>query len=338
MLPPPFRAMDPADGLAWLAIADWLEEHDQPDRAELVRLTHHSCQLSVVSCQNQSELTTDNWQLRTMRLMELLAAGVEPCVATLTNSIGMEFAYIPAGTFLMGSPEDEVSRSDDEGPAHEVTITKAFYLGRYEVTQGEWQAVMGTDPSHFSATGVGKDQVKDLETSRFPVEQVSHEDAVEFCKRLSARKDEKEKKHLYRLPTEAEWEYACRGGAGSNFFHFGNCVSSDQANINGKIPYCGAAKGPYLGRTCAVGSYRPNGYGLYDMHGNVWEWCSDWYEEGYYAAAPVADPSGGTGSNRVVRGGGWIAVGSYCRSASRHGHSPTIRILHVGFRIALVPF
>ena len=150
MLPPPFRAMDPADDLAWLAVADWLEENDQPDRAELVRLTR-SLRLE--------RHATDRLR-REDRLMELLAAGVEPCAATLTNSIGMEFVYIPSGTFLMGSPEDEEGRSENEGPEHEVTITKAFYLGVYAVTQGEYEAVMGTNPSHFSATGNGWAQAR----------------------------------------------------------------------------------------------------------------------------------------------------------------------------------
>ena len=327
MLPAPFRAMDPADDLAWLAVADWLEEHDQPDRAELVRLSR-LLRLDVASPDRPR---------REDRLMELLAAGAEPCVATLTNSIGMELAYIPAGTFLMGSPEDEAGRSADEGPVHEVTITTGFYLGMYAVTQGEYEEVKGTNPSYFSATGSGKDKVKDLKTRRFPVERVSYEDAVKFCEKVSARKEEKENGRTYRLPTEAEWEYACRGGVGSSPFHFGKTLSSDQANFNGKYPYGGAAKSTFLARTCEVGSYKANAFGLYDMHGNVWEWCSDYYDEKYYADSPAADPSGGKGSTRVVRGGGSNDRGYYCRSASRSGYARTVRHFDFGFRAALVP-
>ena len=324
MLPAPFRAMDPADDLAWLAVADWLEEHDQPDRAELVRLTRLLWH----------DLHNPDRPRREDRLMELLAAGVEPCVATLANSIGMEFAFIPAGTFLMGSPEDEADRSEAEGPVHAVTITKGVYLGVYAVTQGEYEAVMGTNPSFFSANGDGKDNVKGLETSRFPVERVSYKGAMKFCKKLSARMGEREKKRLYRLPTEAEWEYACRGGAGSSPFPFGNSLSSDQANCDGNYPYGGAAEGPYLERTCAVGSYRPNGFGLYDMHGNVWEWCHDWYDEAYYSEPDTKDPqSSQSGTFRVLRGGSWCRGPEVCRAACRGWHDPADRDSIYGFRV-----
>ena len=258
----------------------------------------------------------------------------------ITNSIGMKLVRIPKGGFSMGSDADEADRSKDEGPEHEVEITKDFHLGVYEVTQAEYEAVMGSNPSWFSATGKGKAKVEDLKTGRFPVEQVSYEDAVKFCARLSALGKEKEKKRLYRLPSEAEWEYASRGGAGlkKTPFHFGKTLSSVQANFNGNYPYGGAAKGTYLGRTCEVGSYKPNGYGLYDMHGNVWEWCSDWYGEKYYADSPKADPSGPSeGSLRVIRGGCWINDGRDCRSANRYWYSPSNRNCSIGFRVALVP-
>ena len=324
MLPPPFRAMDPADDLAWLAVADWLEENDQPDRAELVRLTR-SLRLE--------RHATDRLR-REDRLMELLAAGVEPCAATLTNSIGMEFVYIPSGTFLMGSPEDEEGRSENEGPEHEVTITKAFYLGVYAVTQGEYEAVMGTNPSHFSATGNGKYRVEGLETVRFPVENVSHADGMRFCEKLSAMEGENEEGWTYRLLTEAEWEYACRGGTGSSPFHSGNSLSSVQANFYGNYPYGGAAKGPHLKRTCEVGSYTPNGYGLYDMHGNLWEWNSDWYDEDYYLKVNNRDPKGPqSGTSRVLRGGSWCNGAVNCRAAYRNWYDPAARSYHCSFRV-----
>jgi formylglycine-generating enzyme len=327
MLPPPFRAMDPADDLAWLAVADWLEEHDQPDRAELVRLTRLL----------RHDPTSPDELEHQKRQMELLAGGVEPCVATVTNSIGMTLAWIPPGTFSMGAPEDEEGRSEDEGPEHEVTIAKAFYLGVYAVTQGEYEQVMGSNPSYFAANGDGKAQVEGMMTDRFPVEMVSHGDAVKFCEKLSGLKKEKGKNHLYRLPTEAEWEYACRGGAGlkKSPFHFGNTLSSHQANFNGNYPSGGVAKGPYLERTCAVGSYKANPFGLYDMHGNVWEWCSDWYEEDYYASSPASDPPGGKGSRRVFRGGGWRSAAEYCSAGYRNSGGPASRINNLGFRLLL---
>jgi uncharacterized protein (TIGR02996 family) len=315
--------MDPADDLAWLAVADWLEENDQTQRAELVRLTRL--------------LRLERHHLdrprREDRLRELLAAGVEPCVATLTNSIGMELAYIPPATFLMGSPEEEEGRRADE-PEHEVTITNGFYLGRYAVTQGEYEAVMGTNPSYFSAKGKGKAKVEGLETNRFPVERVSHADAMAFCEKLSALEGEKAKGWTYRLPTEAEWEYACRGGAGSAPFHFRKNLSSKQANVNGNYPYGGAARGPYLERTCQVGSYKPNAYGLYDMHGNVWEWCADWYDEHYYSKGDKEDPRGPqSGTSRVPRGGCWYSVPEGCRAASRTKLAPAVRSGYFGFRV-----
>src|SRR5207253_2160262 len=142
----------------------------------------------------------------------------EPCVATMTNSIGMEFVYVPSGVFLMGSPEDEEGRADSEWPMHKVEITCGFWFGRHPVTQAEYEAVMGKNPSYFSAMGEGKDDVEGMDTRRFPVEQVSHRDARSFCKKLSKN----ETGWLNRLPREAEWEYACRSGGGSMMpFHFG---------------------------------------------------------------------------------------------------------------------
>jgi formylglycine-generating enzyme required for sulfatase activity/predicted Ser/Thr protein kinase len=245
----------------------------------------------------------------------------------ITNSIGMKLTYIPPGTFSMGSPKDEKDRSEDE-EQHEVEITKGFYLGVYEVTQGEYEKVMGANPSYFSSKGDGKTKVAGVDTSRFPVESVSYEDAVKFCTTLSALPEEKQKKRAYRLPTEAEWEYACRGGATSKTpFHFGQSLSSDQANFDGK-----------LGRTCKVGSYQPNGFGLYDMHGNVWEWCSDWYGKDYYGKSPKRDPQGPSeGSSRVFRGGCWINRAESCAAAYRRTIAPTRANNYLGFRLLAVP-
>jgi formylglycine-generating enzyme required for sulfatase activity len=179
-----------------------------------------------------------------------------------------------------------------------------------------------------------------LDTDDFPVEQVSWEDAQAFLKRLSALPAEVKTGRTYRLPTEAEWEYACRAGTSAPF-HFGNSLSSTQANFDGNHPYGGAATEPYLERTTRVGSYKPNALGLYDMHGNVWEWCNDWFAEDYYQESPRRDPSGpsdraGPGGDRVLRGGGWEDDGQDCRSASRGRHSPGDRNCVVGLRAVLV--
>jgi formylglycine-generating enzyme required for sulfatase activity len=257
-----------------------------------------------------------------------LNAPAEPAANEVTNSIGMKLKLIPAGTFMMGSPENAARRSEDE-PEHQVRITKPYYLGMYEVTQGEYERVMGTNPSHFSASGNGSDEITGMDTSRFPVELVSWDDAAEYCRRLSALPAERAAGRVYRLPTEAEWEYACRAGT-TTPFHFGSQLTSQQANFEGKYP----TSGSNLYRPAIVGSYESNGYGLFDMHGNVWEWCSDWY--GDYPASAQVDPLGAaTGSSRVRRGGGWFLSAGFCRSAFRAGLTPGYRLADVGFRVAL---
>jgi formylglycine-generating enzyme required for sulfatase activity len=270
----------------------------------------------------------------------------------IENSIGMTLVRIPPGTFKMGSPEGEKEREKDE-QQHEVEITKDFWLGIHEVTQKQFKAVMGYNPSFFSKDGEGKPGLDyrhakpaggmnkvPADTSNFPVENVSWEEADEFCKKLTAREAEKQNGRKYRLPSDAEWEYCCRGGAPSyQVFHFGNSLSSSQANFDGNYPYGGADKGRYLGRTCKVGSYAKNRFGLYDMHGNVYEWCNDWYGAGYYATSPREDPPGPPGgTDRVFRGGGWdYGGGRSCRSANRDWRKPAVRSFGVGFRVALVP-
>jgi formylglycine-generating enzyme required for sulfatase activity len=272
--------------------------------------------------------------------------------AKVTNSIGMKLVRIPPGKFMMGSPADEKDRYMDE-EQHEVEITKDFYLGMHEVTQKQFRTIMGFNPSHFSTDGKGKpgvehaegeptggkDKVSGMDTDDFPVENVSWHDAVEFCTRLSAQAAEKKRGWTYRLPTEAEWEYACRGGAPSyQVFHFGNSLGSPQANIIGNHPDSGPAKGPDLERTCKVGSYRPNAFGLHDMHGNVWEWCSDSFDEAYYSKSPRRDPQGPSGTSwRVIRGGTWDCTSKYCRSAIRGADWPDYQTCFLGFRVAMVP-
>ena len=255
--------------------------------------------------------------------------GMKP---TIKNDIGMEFRLIPAGKFKMGSPESEGERSGDEYQ-HEVEIRDAFYMGTYEATQSQWKRVMGENPSKFSSSGVYTNSVKGMRTSNFPVDNVSWEDAQKFTKRLNS--EFLVPGYRYRLPTEAEWEYACRGGS-ETVFNFGDVLTGKSANCNGNSPYGSAKEGPYLRRTTKVGSYLPNVFSLHDMHGNVWEWCSDWYDEHYYLTTPPRDPSGpSTGTFRVLRGGSWNDGAANCRSASRDYNGPSNPHSDRGFRVLL---
>ena len=210
---------------------------------------------------------------------------------------------------------------------HEVAITRPYYMGAYLVTQRQYELVMDQNPAYFTPSkGGGPD---------FPVENISWEDANEFCRRLSALPAEKSPGRLYRLPTEAEWEYACRANVPMPFSS-GPTLSSREANFNGNYPYGMTMRGPYLERTSRVGSYAPNPFGLHDMHGNVWEWCSDYYDRTYYRNSPSYDPQGPlTGTLRVVRGGSCLNIGRFCRSAYRFGVTPTNRDLDVGLRVVM---
>lgn len=234
---------------------------------------------------------------------------------TFKNSIGMEFVRISSGTFMMGSPTSEKDRDSDE-IQHQVTISKDFYLGKYEVTQGQWKALMGNNPSKFSSC------------DDCPVEQVSWEDVQECIKKLNAKDS-----GTYRLPTEAEWEYAARAGT-TTAFAFGDNLSSSQANFDGNYPYGNAEKRKYLEKTVEVRSYQPNAWGLYDMHGNVGEWCANWAGEEYYASSSSVDPTRpNSGSVRVFRGGSWYSYGSSLRSAQRNRNLPSRRNYYIGFRL-----
>jgi formylglycine-generating enzyme required for sulfatase activity len=261
----------------------------------------------------------------------LLAPSIRLLAPMYTNSIGMTFRRIPAGKFRMGSPKDEPERRDHEH-LHEVEITRPFFLGVYEVTQKEYKAVTGNNPSYF----VGE---------KHPVESVSWEDATAFCEKLSDRPEEKRLGHVYRLPTEAEWEYACRAGdrreqTSPFYFHEPSLtLDTTQANFDGNFPYPKgkADRGPWLQKTVPVGSYVPNAWGLYDMHGNVSEWCSDWYDSDTYKEKPRRDPSGpATGITRIVRGGSWCDAGWDCRAACRLRAEPQARTKEVGFRVVLM--
>jgi formylglycine-generating enzyme len=253
----------------------------------------------------------------------------------ITNSVGMKLAHIPAGKFQMGSPADEAER--DEGEIqHEVTITRPFYVGVHEVTQGEFfQVIAPTSkarPIFTERRGGGP---------AHPMENLTWDLAVQFCTSLASQVAEKEAGRRYRLPTEAEWEYACRAGT-STPFHFGKSLSSRQANFNGNYPFGGAEKGPYLRQTARVGSHAPNAWGLHDMHGNVAEWCSDFFDPDYYRKSPKENPRGPekgvvptdyNGFYLVVRGGSWLDEGRACRSAYRFSAMPHDPYRLVGFRV-----
>lgn len=252
----------------------------------------------------------------------------------IVNSIGMRLVPIPTGDFLMGAPASEAGSRIDEQPVHEVRITQPICLGAYEVTQAEYRAVVGSNPAFFSPEGLGAEKVAGLNTDRFPVEQLSWDAANEYCRLLSARPEEIAAGRIYRLPTEAEWQYACRAGA-RTAFAFGDALGAKQANINGNFPYGGAPRGPFLGRTCTVGSYQPNAFGLYDMHGNVAEMMNDWYGRYYFKDSPGDDPAGPEkGSDKVVLGGSWGTDAARCRCAFRRSNATSGAAYFFGFRVA----
>ena len=240
----------------------------------------------------------------------------------LTGNVNLDLIWIEPGTFTMGSPEDEMGRFDDEAQ-HEVTLTKGYWLGKYEITQAQYRAIMPSNPSEFTGADL-------------PVEQVSWYDAMAFCEKLT--EIEKAAGRLpegyeYALPTEAQWEYACRAGtttalnSGKNLSDKEQCPEMDEV---------GWYSDNSNGSSHPVGQKQPNAWGLYDMHGNVWEWCLDWY--GDYPSSAVTDPKGASsGSSRVVRGGSCYSYAYYCRSANRSGTRPDNGYIDCGFRVTLSP-
>ena len=246
---------------------------------------------------------------------EASGGAVEPPTGpTYTNGIGMEFVLIPAGSFEMGCPSDSEACSDDEKPRHRVTISQPFYLGKFEVTQPQWESVMTDTPNPSSFKGRDR-----------PVENVSWEDVQKFIEKLNA----KEGHNRYRLPTEAEWEYAARAGS-TTAYSFG-----DDAGRLGHYAWYLSNAGT---ETYPVGQKQPNAWGLHDMHGNVWEWVQDWYDANYYSAGAALDPLGpGAGEYRVLRGGSLYYDARECRSAYRGRNGPDVRSSNGGFRLALSP-
>lgn len=235
----------------------------------------------------------------------------------LGNGVGLGMVQIPADEFDMGSPSDEEGRTNAEGPQRTVTVS-SFFMGRFPVTQAQYQAVMGENPSRFQSNGDNR-----------PVERVSWRDAVAFCNKLSELTGRD-----YRLPSEAEWEYACRAGT-QTLFYFGEMITTKVANYKGNYTYGLGPKGSYRQQTIDVGSFPPNAFGLYDMHGNVWEWCADHWHENYERAPTdsTAWLSSDESSSRIFRGGSWYSDPRHCRSAFRSRNAPDLRSFGLGFRV-----
>ncbi len=248
----------------------------------------------------------------------VLSAYAEQPKEKITNSLGMAFVLIQPGKFIMGSPENEIGRFTGEIP-HAVNLTNPFYIQTTEVTQAQWKSVMGKNPS--SQKGCG---------DNCPVEQVSWQDAQQFVQKLNQKEDTDK----YRLPTEAEWEYACRAGSTAAFSNGGitELDCGNDANLDQIGWYCGNAKD----QIHPVAQKKPNAWGLYDMHGNVQEWCQDWF--GVYPYDEVNNPKGPTkGSYRAMRGGTWYSPARDLRCASRFGSPPHYRFRHIGFRVCMTP-
>ena len=259
-------------------------------------------------------------------LSSLFAGSVFAQPGQITNSVGMEFILIQPGSFIMGSPRDESYRDPDERQ-YGVTISKPYYIQATEVTQGQWEAVLGENPAYFKECG-----------SDCPVERVSYYDCLKLIRELN-----KKKEGTYRFPTEAEWEYACRASTATPFY-WGTEVECEKANFNNNTRRGTDRCAEYVenlgfkkNSTVPVASYPPNPWGLYDMAGNVWEWCEDFYKASY-PGGPVTDPTGpNSGKERVRRGGSWFKYGTYCRSANRTRSHPASRYRTTGVRLVFEP-
>ena len=305
---------DPRAQLRWLVLADWLEEFGEPCQGELLRL--HRWLLDTCA-DPDAHPARGEWH---DRMMELLRTGVRPCVPQhtlqLPGGVPLTASFVPPGTFRMGRPPGAADRELWNAPPHTVTLTRGMYVGMHPVTQGQWQAVTGGNPSWY-ARGVktgwfGRRSFPDLS----PVESVGWDDAKAFCTAAAAQTG-----GAVRLLTEAEWEYAARAGT-TTHFHWGDELNGTQANCNGEVPYGTSHVGPARRRTTPVGAFErvaPHPWGLRDMAGNVWEWCEDQYDDYYYTRSPAEDPvcRDGDPTLRVVRGGSYDCPGLECRLATR---------------------
>lgn len=296
----------------------------------------------TLTAENEKRLRNEGATDRLIEAIRQHSPPIKPTVIkTRTNSIGMEFVYIPPGEFMMGSSEEEIEQAfsdckkqntkceritfEYESPKHKVTIKNGFWLGKYEVTQEQWQSVMGKNPSSVKECET-KSKTRSNKFLNCPVSHVSWELVQEFLTKLNDRNDGFE----YRLPSEAEWEYAARAGT-TTAFSFGDSINTTQANFDARrLP------GKFVGKASAVGSYSPNAFGLYDMHGNVWEWCQDIYTS-YKNDTPTDGSANTKGSSglHVARGGAWDQYNVNVRSAKRHPVPNVEREwLTIGFRVA----
>jgi uncharacterized protein (TIGR02996 family) len=295
---------EPREETRWLVLADWLEEFDDPRRAVLLRLHRR---LIATCLEPAVHPERSAWQARMVRL---LVAGVEPCVPrhtlTLPGGVPLIGAFIPPGSFLMGG-----TVFDDEKPVHLETIPTGFFMGIHPVMQSQWSAVMGTNPSHFKG-------------GNRPVESVSWVECSEFCERLTRASGGRA---AVTLPTEAEWEYACRAGTTTEY-HFGDVLNTDLANYDGNYSWNGSPQGKYREATTDVGSFPPNGWGLSDVHGNVWEWCESKLSQGEDTVYQIVKRI------YVVRGGSWSDDPDICRCAGRDEVAPVNRNQYFGFRVS----
>jgi formylglycine-generating enzyme required for sulfatase activity len=307
--------------LVWQAVKPKTDKFSQIDTDK----SSPQATASPITNRPSSEPVSNNELVTVNAQGQIISRRPLPQVKTFTedlgNGVSLEMVAIPGGTFTMGSPSTEEERSDDESPQHQVTV-KPFSMGKFEVTQAQYQAIMGNNPSRFKG-------------ANRPVETVSWNDAVEFCQRLS-----KKTGRTYRLPSEAEWEYAARAGTTTPFY-FGETITADLANYNGNYTYASAPKGEYREQTTDVGSFPPNAFGLYDMHGNVWEWCLDTWHDNYNGA-----PTDGSAwidkndnqSQKLLRGGSWSDLPRDCRSAYRNrfvpdGRQRRFRLSPISFRV-----
>lgn len=304
---------DPLSEARWQVLADWLEEYDEPRRAELLRLHRRL----IATGLEPDHPERPAWQ---QRVVDLLADGVEPCVprqaVDLPGAEPMTFAFVPPGSFLMGSPPDEKARFGDEAQ-HPVTLTNGYWLGVALVTQAQWRAVTGDNPSACR----GDD---------YPVEGVSWDACQEFCQKLGEKTGRR-----FRLPTEAEWEHACRAGT-TTAFHVGDTLSTEQANYYEYIPVRRPRDEVRPDTLTEAGRFPPNSWGLYDMHGNLWEWCAapDHYPGVIFFHDPreVSVPD-----EWVLRGGSWSDGARFCRSAYRRRSDPGTNLEDIGCRVVLCP-
>ncbi|WP_197455908.1 SUMF1/EgtB/PvdO family nonheme iron enzyme [Stieleria neptunia] len=303
----------------WVMATEQLRRH-MPDGTPQVPISAGGIPFAVLGEGNWSEVPT-----------EIQRPKQEELDHSFVNSIGMKFQKIHPGSFIMGSPIDQPGRRPEERP-HRVDVSREFHLSVFEVSQCDYEFVMETNPSYFSDWGDGAERLAGQLSDQRPVEQVSWQDANEFCRRLSKLPVEVRAGRRYRLPTEAEWEYACRAGS-TAAYGFGDVYRDGQANADGRFASASGG-GIFLKQTADIASYRPNAFGIYNMSGNVSEWCQDWFGAAYYDVSPTADPVGPTsGTKRVVRGGSWFDHPYLLRCGSRQSADPGSREPFVGIRV-----